>query len=149
LKQVEKHILTTAAIALIPLLAGIGFVLYQTRDDPEGEERSAAAARVSEFLMAVRNGRFDDAWNLVDPAYREASELEGFRQTLLSSEPLRSFDSFQLRKSDPLGDPPRLTGRLFSGQSETSLTAHLARRDAAWFLSDVVVEGRSVLRRPL
>lgn len=145
MKQLKKSMLFVVTVGMTPFLVVIVGWLFFSGDEEEQLQQSAAAARVTEFLEAMRDDRYEAAWELLDPSYRKTTTPEQLRQAVRATSELHGFGSFLVREYQPLEEPPRVQAQLYVNGKRVEFQFRMSRVDSHWFVAGITVDGRSVL----
>lgn len=150
---IEKHDLylllaMVGGIALV-LLAGLyfgGFLGGWSARLSETSER--VHERAESFLVAIRDQRYGDALELMEPRYRRDVPLAAFRETVRGDRFLPSIHSGDLGRVRTYGGSAAvLSGSLTGDGGTLDAEIHLTLADSDWYVTEVVLGGRPVLSR--
>ena len=145
-REISKEMVTALAISLAIIALVLALVVPPARRT--GELTSMART----WFESVGNGRPDDAYELLVPAYRASTRGEQFRIAISENPRLRGFRSFELTESEVRDDRASMGGELRTDAGQFEAKVHFGRAEEpateeSWYVTEILVNGATILPR--
>jgi len=146
MKDRNRFVILMTALGLLPFVIILGWLVLRDKT-PSAEDRAGAAAatRAETFIAALHEQRYDDAWAMTARDYRSKIAASDFAELVRANELLRDANDFTVGDYSEAAGGPWLAGRIFTEDRAPECLVQFVREDERFFISDLRVEGESLL----